>query len=221
MNENSNDTNEPDRGYRPSRRTMLAAAAWSVPVVVVAQAAPALASVSNPVFFTLTGACKLPGASNDFVKGYAFGLTLVNSLGANTVVYIESMKVGTTFRTIGLVEEWFTNNTCGTTQNVDQWGDPDPPRYLPDDAGRAHPRRQQRDSQPGRLHRRRRRQPVNDAGGLLLLHPERRNDSHLRGHLVRREPVERRVPAIHAGQGRGHVARPHLLAVLEVEPPRR
>ena len=53
MNENTNDTNMPEGGYRPSRRTMLKAAAWSVPVVVVAQASPAMAQIvetpSSPV----------------------------------------------------------------------------------------------------------------------------------------------------------------------------
>ena len=131
MNENTNDTNMSEGGYRPSRRTMLAAAAWSVPVIVVAQAAPALASVSNPVFFTLSGACKLPGNSNDFLKGYAFGLTLVNSLGVNTTVYISQMKVDNVFNTIGLVEEWFSPDTCGTQQGVNQWGDPTPPGTPP------------------------------------------------------------------------------------------
>ena len=104
MNENSNDTNEPDRGYRPSRRTMLAAAAWSVPVVVVANAAPALAAAtpSNPIRIDFTGstACKIPGNSWSqdgicYNKGYVLWAKFVNTGNVDvTLTSINSMVLG-------------------------------------------------------------------------------------------------------------------------------
>jgi hypothetical protein len=132
----SDDTiNEGPERRGPSRRTMLKAAAWSVPVIVVAQAAPALASVSNPVFFTLSGACKLPGNATDAYKGYAFGLTLVNSLGQSVAVYIDTMSVNADLQTIGLVEEWIAPSTCGQ-----EWPGPGPnigPIAVADNASRT------------------------------------------------------------------------------------
>jgi len=46
--EHSNDATS-SNAFRPSRRTVLAAVAWTVPVVIVGTAAPALASASAPV----------------------------------------------------------------------------------------------------------------------------------------------------------------------------
>jgi hypothetical protein len=63
-----------------SRRRVVAGAAWSVPAVVVASAAPAVAA--SPGFLTFTGnACKLPGNSSDTFKGYVFELRANNISG--------------------------------------------------------------------------------------------------------------------------------------------
>ncbi|GAA2493390.1 hypothetical protein [Terrabacter carboxydivorans] len=64
----------------PSRRSVVKGAAWAVPAVVVAGAAPTVAASSGPLSFT-GGACKLPGNANDIFKGYVFELTAVNTLG--------------------------------------------------------------------------------------------------------------------------------------------
>ncbi len=64
---------------RPSRRTVVRGAAWATPVVLVAAAAPTVAA-SVTVALQITGdGCKLPGSSNDLVKGYVFGISILNS----------------------------------------------------------------------------------------------------------------------------------------------
>lgn len=61
---------------RPSRRAVVKGAAWAVPVVAVASAAPAMA-LSGAVTFTQSGACKSPGDScKTFPKGYRFTGTI-------------------------------------------------------------------------------------------------------------------------------------------------
>jgi hypothetical protein len=73
-----------------SRRTVMKGAAWSVPAVVVASAAPAFASSQG--IFQLDGkACKLPGNSNDTYKGYAFGITATNPFNVPIVVTVTSL----------------------------------------------------------------------------------------------------------------------------------
>lgn len=63
-----------------SRRRVVAGAAWSVPAVMVASAAPAVAA--SPGFLTFTGeACKLPGNSSSNFKGYVFELNANNVSG--------------------------------------------------------------------------------------------------------------------------------------------
>jgi hypothetical protein len=63
-----------------SRRRVVAGAAWSVPAVMVASAAPAVAA--SPGFLTFTGeACKLPGNATDTLKGYVFELNANNKTG--------------------------------------------------------------------------------------------------------------------------------------------
>ncbi len=64
----------------PSRRSVVKGAAWAVPAVVVAGAAPTVAASAGPLSFT-GGACKLPGNSTDTLKGYVFELTAVNTIG--------------------------------------------------------------------------------------------------------------------------------------------
>src|SRR5262245_32612177 len=64
----------------PSRRTVVKGAAWAVPAVVVAGAAPAMAA--SPGFLTFTGrACKLPGNSTSTFKGFVFELVAKNVTG--------------------------------------------------------------------------------------------------------------------------------------------
>jgi hypothetical protein len=64
----------------PSRRSVVKGAAWAVPAVVVAAAAPTVAASAG--FLTFSGsACKLPGNSQDTFKGYVFELYANNAAG--------------------------------------------------------------------------------------------------------------------------------------------
>ncbi|WP_207555900.1 hypothetical protein [Intrasporangium flavum] len=78
---------------RPSRRTVVRGAAWATPVVLVAAAAPTVAA-SVTVALKLTGSgCKLPGNSNDLVKGYVFGITILNSGTVAADIVLTSIKI--------------------------------------------------------------------------------------------------------------------------------
>lgn len=68
----------------PSRRSVVKGAAWAVPAVVVAGAAPAVAASKGPLEFT-GKACKLPGNATDIFKGYVFELVATNTLGPNPI----------------------------------------------------------------------------------------------------------------------------------------
>ncbi|TQM63986.1 hypothetical protein [Humibacillus xanthopallidus] len=68
----------------PSRRSVVKGAAWAVPAVAVAAAAPTVAASQGPLTFT-GGACKLPGNANDIFKGYVFELSAYNAPGPNPV----------------------------------------------------------------------------------------------------------------------------------------
>jgi len=84
----------PDEPFRPSRRTVVRGAAWATPVVLVAAAAPTVAA-SVTVALTLSGSgCKLPGGSNDLVKGYVFGITILNSGTVAADIVLTSIKIG-------------------------------------------------------------------------------------------------------------------------------
>ena len=76
-------------GPSTTRRTLVKGAAWSVPVVAVAGAAPAMAASGGGPNVTIGGACKLPGNScgNVFVKGYIFDLTITNNTGKAIYLY--------------------------------------------------------------------------------------------------------------------------------------
>ena len=66
----------------PSRRSVVKGAAWAVPAVVVAGAAPTVAASEG--FLTFTGkACKLPGNSSSTFKGFVFELEAHNVQGPN------------------------------------------------------------------------------------------------------------------------------------------
>ncbi len=83
-------TNRDHQSSGVSRRTVMKGAAWSVPAVVVASAAPAFASSQG--IFQLDGkGCKLPGNSNDTYKGYAFGITATNPFNVPIIVSVTSL----------------------------------------------------------------------------------------------------------------------------------
>lgn len=83
-----------------SRRTVVAGAAWTVPAIVVASAAPAMAA--TPVVTIGVGvACKHPGNP----KHYHFNLTVTNNGGITTTVTItEITLVPTSGQTVTFVE---------------------------------------------------------------------------------------------------------------------
>ena len=76
----------------PSRRTLVKGAAWSVPVVAVAGAAPAMAVSPGSVGLSFVGGCKLPGGScaNDppwySTKGYLFVFNYNNTNSCPVVI---------------------------------------------------------------------------------------------------------------------------------------
>lgn len=77
-----------------SRRTLVKGAAWSVPIIAVGPALPAFAF--TPGFFELDGkSCKLPGASADTYKGYAFGFTANNTNPFPVTITILSIFIDT------------------------------------------------------------------------------------------------------------------------------
>lgn len=79
----------------PSRRSVVKGAAWAVPAVVVAGAAPTVAASAG--FLTLNGnACKLPGNSQGTFKGYVFEAISNNVSGPlprDAIVEITSVTV--------------------------------------------------------------------------------------------------------------------------------
>ena len=99
----------------PSRRSVVKGAAWAVPAVVVAGAAPTVAASVVPLDFT-GNACKLPGNSQSIFKGYVFELTATNPVGDDTgqVFVIESVSVNTTGDTQFAVRTTGTECTCST-----------------------------------------------------------------------------------------------------------
>lgn len=87
-------TQEPTDGkFRPTRRTVIAAAAWSAPVIMVARAAPAFAGTTSLVHFTGL-ACKWPGNSAaNHPKAFAFQLTSFNPNAFDVLIVIEAIFV--------------------------------------------------------------------------------------------------------------------------------
>ena len=81
-----------------SRRTVLAGAAWSVPVIAVASAAPAMAA-SPPVtiLFGQSTACTIPGESQRdscFEKGYVLWARFINESSTDYYVRIDAVVLG-------------------------------------------------------------------------------------------------------------------------------
>lgn len=76
-----------------SRRRVLHAAAWSVPVVMIGAPAPAMAQ--SPGFFEFAGsACKYPGNSfPQYPKSYSYDITSTNGFPFPIVLAITSFKI--------------------------------------------------------------------------------------------------------------------------------
>lgn len=99
-------------GFTPSRRTLVKGAAWSVPVVAVAGAAPAFAASQEVWFNNLGIACKLPGASCESETGVKKG-------------YVVAMQVCTNVRSTVTVDFGSAVGTlCGTEQTWNVSPDP-------------------------------------------------------------------------------------------------
>lgn len=98
-----------------SRRRVVAGAAWSVPAVMVASAAPAVAASPGPLTFS-GRACKLPGNSSDLYKGYVFELESDNPTGppGDTVIQIRNVAVNTAATGFS-VDVKTVANECGCT----------------------------------------------------------------------------------------------------------
>jgi hypothetical protein len=82
------DQSDSDSANGITRRTVTKAMAWAVPVIAVSASAPAFAA--SQAIFTLDGrGCKLPGASNDVLKGYALGVVATNPFDEAITVRID------------------------------------------------------------------------------------------------------------------------------------
>ena len=117
-----------DASHSPSRRTVVKGAAWSMPAVLIAVPAPAVAASTAPLTFT-GSACKLPGGSSDTYKGYVFELVATNPAGSeNTVTVITDVTVD------GIAEPRFAVSVrnggacacapCGSAPSNHQWCTP-------------------------------------------------------------------------------------------------
>jgi hypothetical protein len=99
----------------PSRRSVVKGAAWAVPAVVVAAAAPTVAASPGPLTFT-GGACKLPGNANDIFKGYLFELQAVNAVGppGDSLTVISNVRLNGTLVTgfQVVIKSATPNTTC-------------------------------------------------------------------------------------------------------------
>lgn len=73
---------------RVSRRTIATGAAWAVPALSFAAAAPAMATSAPKPTFELQGGCKSPGKScKTFGKGYAFTFNVCNTSKVDLYLY--------------------------------------------------------------------------------------------------------------------------------------
>jgi hypothetical protein len=100
------------RSTPPSRRSVVKGAAWSVPAIIAAAPAPAIAASIGALSFT-GSACKLPGNSSDTYKGYVFELVATNT-GAPGAVDTVTVITGVTVD--GVIEPSFAvvakNDPC-------------------------------------------------------------------------------------------------------------
>lgn len=99
-----------------SRRTLAAGAAWSVPVIAVASAAPAYAKSGDIIQFSKSSACKIPGNSQGglcYDKGYVLWAFLQYSVPI--YVKINSLTVdGDSQCIVGIVEPTTSCSTAVT-----------------------------------------------------------------------------------------------------------
>ena len=113
-------TTQKTGGLKPSRRTLVKGAAWSVPVVAVAGAAPAMATSPPEIIdWDQSSACKIPGNARGYCynKGYVLWGTFTNPTGNDLTVSITGVTVGGYPRCIvGLADMAVSCNTSmGTT----------------------------------------------------------------------------------------------------------
>lgn len=103
-----------------SRRTLAKGAAWAVPTVAVAAAAPAYAA-SKPeieIDWGNSSACKIPGKSmkHCYDKGYVLWGVFKNNTALAATVTISTMTVGGVLRCLAaLVDYASPSTTCTTT----------------------------------------------------------------------------------------------------------
>ncbi len=92
----SPDDSDAEEIRRSSRRRFLAATAWTVPVIMVATAAPAAAASNQVIQFT-SAPCRHPGGKNSpFMSDVHYDLFIRNTTGAPVHVFIKKVKVGRT-----------------------------------------------------------------------------------------------------------------------------
>lgn len=110
-------------GRTISRRTVAKGAAWSVPAVVMATSAPALAS-SPPIIidFAESSACKLPGTSwkdRGYDKGYVLWAMFENTLDTQVSFRVLDIFVGGVDMCLVGVTDPAVPSPCPPTQFVD------------------------------------------------------------------------------------------------------
>lgn len=96
------ETNTP--GSRPARRTIVKGAAWAIPAVAVASAAPAhAASAPEIIDWSSSSACKIPGNSHGdlcYDKGYVLWGHFENPTSSPITITITGITVGGVARCI-------------------------------------------------------------------------------------------------------------------------
>lgn len=103
-----------------SRRAVAKGVAWSVPAVVIARAAPALAASSGAPAGVVGDGCKLSGSScaGVFVKGYVFEVTLTNTTGETIFLYNEPGFLITITENNASIDLFFQDAVDATTGQV-------------------------------------------------------------------------------------------------------
>jgi hypothetical protein len=97
---------------QPSRRTVVTAVAWSVPVLAAAIATP-LAAASGPAFSTdINGFCT-PGTQDVHDRG--FTVTITGTLPAGSVISLSTSDVSLTNSMIEVSPNVYTNAQNGPT----------------------------------------------------------------------------------------------------------
>jgi hypothetical protein len=94
--------------------------AWTVPVVAIGRAAPALAASGNEPTGDVGAGCKLAGSScaGAFVKGYVFEVTLTNTTGQTIFLYNQSGFPITITENNPDIDLFFQNAVDATTGQI-------------------------------------------------------------------------------------------------------